>query len=273
MHQPRDMLSAIADIADEDIDLGAAALALAALDRPAKPLDDYQDHLAALVRDVGDAVGKAPSLEDRRAALNDVILDQHGYQGDTQTYDDIRNANLMHVIDRRKGLPVALGILYIATARSQGWSVSGLNFPGHFLIRFEAESERAIVDPFNHGRRRDAADLRDLLKLSAGLDAELDPSHYAPVSNRDVLIRLQNNIKARHMQSGDMDGAARVIERMLLFAPDVAPLWRESGAVLTRQGRLGAAIEAFERYATLTRSEEARLEAATLIQKLRQRLN
>ena len=274
MNEARDVLCAIADMPDEEIDLGEAALALAALDCPGNGLDDYRDHLAALARDVEDTAGRTPpGLEDRRAALNQVLLDRHGYRGDTQTYDDIRNANLMHVIDRRKGLPVALGILYIAAARAQGWPVAGLNFPGHFLIRLEADSQRTIVDPFNDGRRRNAADLRDLLKLSAGLDAELEPGHYEPVSNRDVLIRLQNNIKARHMQNGDIDGAARVIDRMLLFAPRLAPLWREAGTVRTRQGRLAAAIEAFEQYAQLTESEKARLEAVSAIEKLRQRLN
>ncbi len=36
---------------------------------------------------------------------------EHRYHGDTLTCHDLQNANPMRVIDRRKGLPVALGIL------------------------------------------------------------------------------------------------------------------------------------------------------------------
>jgi len=55
------------------------------------------------------------------AALTQVMAEEHGYGGDRQHYDDLQNANLIRVIDRRRGLPVALGILYLHAARAQGW--------------------------------------------------------------------------------------------------------------------------------------------------------
>lgn len=274
VQRARDILCAAGAERDEDIDLGVAALALAALDRPGIGMGKYCDHLLELGGNVGARMGAArPSLEDRCAALNQVILHANGYAGDTQTYDDIRNANMMYVIDRRLGLPVALGILYIQAARAQGWDVCGLNFPGHFLVRMENAGERAIIDPFNQGRLRDAAELRHLLKLSVGTEAELDPSCYEPVGNRDVLVRLQNNIKSRHLRAGNFEGAARIVDSMLMIAPDMAPLWREAGLIHARQGRLGAAVDALERYAAAAGSEAARHEAASLIDRLRRRLN
>src|SRR3546814_18868046 len=78
------------------------------------------------------------------------------------------NADMMRVIDRRRGLPVALGILYLHGARAQGWPICGLNFPGHFLLRLDLGAERTIIDPFHGGETRDAAALRALLKTMAG---------------------------------------------------------------------------------------------------------
>lgn len=98
------------------------------------------------------------------AALAEAMRRQ-GYAGDVLTYDDLQNANLIRVIDRRKGLPVALGILWIHAARARGWRADGLAFPGHFLVRLE---HRVIVDPFNEGRLCDAAFLRRLLRATAG---------------------------------------------------------------------------------------------------------
>jgi regulator of sirC expression with transglutaminase-like and TPR domain len=66
----------------------------------------------------------------------------------------------MRVIDRRKGLPVTLGILYLHAARAQGWSIVGLSFPGHFLLRIDHKGARAIIDPFNDGQRHDAGAMR-----------------------------------------------------------------------------------------------------------------
>lgn len=268
--EAREILEGIGALPEAEIDLAEAALALAALDNSRAGLASYRAHLDTVVGEVGTALESGAGIVD---ALNEVLLKGHGYEGDTQTYDDIQNANLMRVIDRRKGLPVALGILYLHAARAHGVVADGLNFPGHFLIRLDEGGERRILDPFHHGQIRTAPDLRDLLKVTAGLEAELDPQHYQAVGNRDILVRLQNNIKARHERAGRPEDALRVVDRMLLFAPDMMGLWREAGKIQARLGNLSAAIAAFETIVERADSEAVRHDAAAIIQKLRRRLN
>jgi regulator of sirC expression with transglutaminase-like and TPR domain len=252
--------------------LGAAALALACRDRPRVDLARYHEHLAALAREVGEAAATADDAAQRLAALNEVIASRHRYAGDTLTYEDPQNANLMRVIDRRKGLPVALGILYLHAGRTQGWSMAGLAFPGHFLLRLEAQGERLVLDPFHGGRLRNAAELRELLKAIAGNAAELEPQHYAPVSDREILLRLQNNLKLRFVESQQLEPALAVIEGMLLFAPDLPGLWREAGLIHAELGSLRAGVEALERCQALARDDGARRQAAVLLQRLKARL-
>src|SRR6476646_3315194 len=167
--------------------IGEAALALASFERPRVGLARYRQHPAMLARDVGRHPDAAGDLAGRGRALNEIVLLKHGYSGDELTYDDLQNANLMRVVDRRKGLPVALGILYLHAARAQGWDSVGLGFPGHFLGRLTEGADRLILDPFHGGRVCDAAGLRELLKAMAGQEVELAPEHYAPVADRDVL--------------------------------------------------------------------------------------
>jgi regulator of sirC expression with transglutaminase-like and TPR domain len=179
----------------------------------------------------------------------------------------------MRVIDRKKGLPVALGILYLHAARAHGFAADGINFPGHFMIRIGEDGARLIIDPFNEGIERSVVDLRELLKATAGMEAELAPEHYAAVGNRDILVRLQNNIKARHERAGRPEDALRVVEGMLMFAPDMIPLWREAGVIHARIGNLGAAIEAFQTIIERADTDAARHDAAAIVQKLKSRLN
>jgi len=260
---------------DAAIDLAETALLLAALDRPAGALGPYREHLAALARDVGAAVppGAARNVARQARALAEVIAGRHRYAGDTLTYDDPQNANLMRVIDRRKGLPVALAILYIQAARAQGWKATGINFPGHFLIRLEGGGARVILDPFNGGVERDVSDLRDLLKQMAGLDAELQPGHYEPIGNRDTLIRLLNNVRLRARSAGDDGRVAELLDRMLLVAPDELGLLREAGACHARLGNLRRAGEALESFIARTADVAGRREAEALLRRVRSRLN
>jgi regulator of sirC expression with transglutaminase-like and TPR domain len=253
--------------------IGEAALAFASFDRPRVGLARYRRHLAALAQQVGEHAAGAGDLAARARALNEIILVKHRYSGDELTYDDLQNANLMRVVDRRKGLPVALGILYLHAARAQGWDAVGLGFPGHFLIRLADGAERLILDPFHGGRVCDAAGLRELLKAMAGQEIELTPEHYAPVADRDVLLRLQNNVKSRLLQAGSHERAVKTVETMLLLAPDLAELWQEAGLLHARLGNLGAAMRALQEFIARAPDGAARHQAAAFLQQLKTKLN
>ncbi|WP_299391672.1 SirB1 family protein [Pelagibius sp.] len=261
---------------DDEIDIAGAALLLAALERPQVGLERYYHHLSLLARDTEDLAarrGADRDLDARIAILNHVMVERYGYQGDRQSYDDLHNANLMRVIDRRRGLPVALGILYMHAARAQGWAVCGLGFPGHFMLRLDLGSQRAIIDPFNGGEVRDAAALRSLVKTVAGKEAELRPEHTDRVGNRDILLRLQNNIKLRLIQQERSADALEVIETMLMFAPEKAALWKEAGVLHSHLDNMRAAIMAFEHYLELAGPDPDRQNIAALLQQLRIKLN
>jgi regulator of sirC expression with transglutaminase-like and TPR domain len=259
--------------ASPELPIADAALALASFDRPRVALARYSRHLRSMAHDVTRRAGDSGELAARATALNEIILLKHGYSGDELTYDDLQNANLMRVIDRRKGLPVALGILYLDAARAQGWEAVGLGFPGHFLIRLSDGGGRLILDPFHGGRVLDAVALRELLKAIAGQEIELAPEHYAPVADRDVLLRLQNNLKSRLIQTQRHEEAVRVIETMRMLAPDLVELSREAGLLHAQLGNMRAAVRSIEEFIARSPEGAARHEAAIVLQQLKAKLN
>lgn len=267
------ILTEIGENPKEEINIGEAALALAALEDNAGRLIHYRNFLGLLVRDIERKIGNEAALQPRILALRNTLAHSHGFTGDRATYNDLANANLMRVIDRRKGLPVVLGILYLHCARRMGWDMAGLNFPGHFLLRMEAGGERAIIDPFDNLAERAVSDLRGLLKSTQGEDAELEPEHYAPVSDRSVLLRLQNNIKLRRLQAGDVARAVEALQVMVIFAPMEAMLWRELGLFQARTGNLKAAIAALETFMRLGVPETLKHQTALILQKLKGNLS
>lgn len=262
------ILRAAGEAADDAVDLGMTALALAAAELPDLALEPYQAHLERLARELAGraaeqpAVGEEPALQAR--LLAEVLAGEFGYDGDRVRYDDPANANLVRVIDRRRGLPVSLGILYIHAGRANGWRISGVNFPGHFLVRLNGEiaggPEPVFIDPFTAGRTVDARELEMLFARirQAQPGAPGDAAGAAtlaqacrPVPARAVLLRLQNNLYARARQTGRMEEAAGVLARMTLIAPREASLWLERGDVEARLGRLMTARAAYGRAAEL----------------------
>tara|TARA_R110002072_G_scaffold12038_2_gene52991 strand:+ start:1183 stop:2130 length:948 start_codon:yes stop_codon:yes gene_type:complete len=264
--------------ADENnrINPALVGLILAALDRPGTSLRHYLHHLSLLTRDARQLAKTAPVADDpaaRLAVLRAILVDRYGYEGDAQSYDDPDNANLMRVIDRCRGLPVTLGLLYLHTARSLGWTVWGLAFPGHFLLRLDLGAARLIFDPFNGARRCDAPALRALLKALAGNAAELEPRFYQPVADRQVLLRLMNNLKEHQLRNQQPARALDVVERMLLLCPGSATLWREAGLLQFHQEELKDAKRSFSRFLRLSRNDREKQEIANLLQSLASTLN
>ena len=258
---------------DDAIDLAEAALMLAAFDRPDAPVDNYRDHLRRLAVESIEATRDAQSLEDKFNAVNAVLFERHGYQGDSETYDDMQNANLMRVIDRRKGLPVALGILYIHVARAQGWRCHGTNFPAHFVVRVESDEGVTMIDPFHGGQELDRDVLERRLESMMGESAELKPKHCVAVGNRAVLIRLQNNIKLRAIQGGDIARAAEGLHTIILIAPDQAAPHCELAALHARQGEMKAAVGLLGNFVVETANPGARDSAQAYLASLRPHLH
>jgi regulator of sirC expression with transglutaminase-like and TPR domain len=251
--------------------LADGAFAFAELDRPGIDANPHRRHLDDLVRNVAQAAGTG-GLDRRIGTLGFVIAGTFGYRGDAETYDDLANADLLRVIDRRRGLPVALGILYIHVARAQGWAAAGLNFPGHFLIRLSEGDRHAIIDPFSGGAPCDTERVERLLQ-ELDDEATLEPDHCRNVPDRDVLLRLQNNVKSRLIQAGEAERAVTVIERMLLLAPHHGGLWYEAGVINAHLDRLGAASTALARAIEFAPASPQRDEAALLLRQIRGRLN
>ncbi|MBL26749.1 MAG: hypothetical protein CMM50_04250 [Rhodospirillaceae bacterium] len=266
--QIRSLLAENGRRADDSIDILESALLLAAVAAPDIDLGPYRAHLQSLVdeTDTAQELGKPQALQA-------VLHERHQYAGDVETYDDLRNADLIQVIDRRRGLPVAIGILYIGICRALGWQASGLAFPGHFLINIDEDGRRLIVDPFAGGETRDAEDLRSLLKTVAGVEAELKPHHYAPVSDREVLVRLQNNIKTRAIDRSDFPLAIRAVEHTLLIAPDNLPAIRELGLLQARAGNLRRAVETLEDFLARSPADTERTRTTVLLDRLRRMIN
>ena len=248
MTAPRDALDAIGLLPDSEIDLADAALALAAVIGP--------DDLAA-----------------QGAALAELLAIRHGYRGDSDTYEDLANANLIRVIERRQGLPVTLGILWLHAAHAAGWGAHGIDFPGHFLVGLEGARTQMVLDVFNGGLPLDARELRALLKRVEGTKAELRPGLLVPMSARAVLLRLQNNIKMRRLRAPDLAGALACAEDMLRIAPDEAPLWRETALMHQRLDQVSAALRCYERFLDLVPQGDAATRARAAMEELRSRLN
>ncbi len=290
----QDALDAIGQLPDDEIDLADAALQLA---RGRASDAEWQSARAVLSQLARDAAALAPEVDEgdltgQAEALAEMLTDRWHFAGDRTTYDDPANADLIRVLERRRGLPVALGIVWLHCARAAGWRAHGVDFPGHFLValsggragaaraggrapagRAAGSGQQMVLDVFAGGIALDVRELRTLLKQVEGGRAELRPGLLRPMSQRAILLRLQNNVKLRRHEADDRAGALDCLGDMMRIAPDEARLWREAGRLNQREDRVAAALHCFERFLTLVPQGADAARVRLEVEELRARLN
>lgn len=273
----RSRLAALGHVPDDDLDPAEPLLLLAALGRAGRGspadvapylalLDGMAAELAAELADCADAEAVA-------VRLFHLLARRHRFRGEDQDDEELGDLDLLSVLDRRRGGNDALGLLGLAVCRRAGLPADGLAFPAHFLLRLgHPDGSRVIVDPLGGGQPLSAFDLRTMLKAAAGLDAELEPAHTAPMSNRELLLRLGNAAKLRLLRLGHVERALAMVEALLLVAPDVALLWREAGLMHMRLDHTARAIAALEQFLGRTPGAQAKARTLALLAELRRRL-
>ena len=266
-------LETIQDTKGKILDIAETAVLLASLDLPNKSLAPYRKHVKNISRDLSVAAQGARKLSDLIGALSDVFFNTYGYSGDEETFNDMQNANIIRVIDRKKGLPVALGILLIHISRAQNWKITGVNFPGYFLLRITHEGEQVLVDPVNKAKQLTVDDLNNLITSIHGGGGQLKPDYLKSVTDRDVLLRLQNNIKTRALKSGDSALAFEVTERMYRIAPDNANIVSELAMLDANNGNLKRSLSYLSEFLLRWKEHPNEGQIYALLHSLKRRLN
>jgi regulator of sirC expression with transglutaminase-like and TPR domain len=183
------------------INVPAAALAIARVAYPSLPLDEHLAELSAMAEGAAQRVHGAGSAETRIARLNHYVFAELGFRGNRTEYYDPRNSFLNDVLERRLGIPITLSLVYIELAAAAEIGMDGIGFPGHFLVRDVATGW--LLDAFNAGRRLEVADCRDLFLGQGHEPREWNEDLLAPVTKRQFLMRMLNNLRRHYIQAGD----------------------------------------------------------------------
>lgn len=227
----------------------------------------------AVAEEAGQRLKARLKLESPEEALAETMAGDMRLTGDLLNYEHPDNADILAVCERRKGLPVALGVFYLDAARRAGLNVRGVDFPGHFLLRIETDEGPLAIDPFSEGRVVLPSELtRRALHagLIPGVADKLD-SLMTPASDRAVLIRLQNNIFARAVAARDYARAERSALRRGLIDPTDHRPWLDVAAAREGQGALAGALQALARATQLDGG--AALAARAQRERMRLKLN
>ena len=236
----RERFAAIAALADDEIHLDEAALLIAAETDTSFDLESCIQHLDNLALKFEKTFDTKTSLGISATALTNFIHTTEGFSGNVLDYYDPANSYLNRVIDTRVGIPISLALIHISLGKRLGIPVRGIKFPGHFLIKYGSDPS-LIIDPFT-GRMLSEPDCATLLRqIARNSKAILLPQYFDIASNKEILIRILDNLKQIFWEKKSWDEGKACIERQILLKPDHAEFRVQLGALYEMQGNLSLA--------------------------------
>lgn len=236
---------------EEKIDLCKAALAIATSEYPDLNIEEWLARLEEIATAVELRLGAEKNHYRILAAINTVLFKEMGYQGNRDDYYDPRNSFLNEVIERRRGIPITLSVLYIEVARRIGLSLQGVGFPGHFLIKYDDGKEEIIIDAFNSGEVLTQEDLEKLLQQLYGGKPAFDPAYVSAITKRQILQRMLNNLKNIYLQSNQYVKSLAIVEQLLILDPTSAADIRDRGLLYLKLECFIQAAEDLEKYLSI----------------------
>jgi len=240
---------------DEPLDVVEAALVVALEEYPQLDVAAQAARVHALAAECAHRTRALDNPFARLDSVRGLLVDELGFRGNAREYNDPRNCYLNDVLDRRRGIPLTLSMLFLECAVAAGFEARGVGLPGHFVLRLTAGARTFFVDPYHQGQVITEEDCQRLVLRTTGRASLFRREQLEGTDARSMISRLLLNLKHIYIERNDYEKALAAVERLLLVRPEDATETRDRGFIKAHLGWPAAAISDLESY--LTRMPDA----------------
>lgn len=256
---------------------GALALleAAACIAQDEHPQLDVQQVLAdmdgLLARLQGRLPADAGTLQ-RLRVLNQMFYGELGFAGNPNDFYAPDNSYLHTVLQRRRGIPISLAVLWLELAQGIGLEAAGVSFPGHFLVKVRVPAGQVVMDPLTGQSLSQEALIERLqpLRPSPAGDAPPLGLYLQAAPARDILVRMLRNLKEVHRMRQHWPGLLAVQERLIVLLPHDWTERRDRGLVHAELGQPAQAAHDLQSYLDNSRGAPDTGAIAELVRSLRE---
>lgn len=196
-----------------------------------------------------DLAGRMPLPWNLHQALDEVngfLFRDLEFTGDFRSYDDPANAALPLVLQRRRGLPISLSILWVDLGRRLGFDAVGIGLPGHFLAGLRTDLGLLCFDPFHQGRAVGEEEAARLVASATRGRVAFHPGMLAPMPHRAILARLVRNLCVRYQRTEAWTEVVWTATHLVLLEPDAPGPLRDRAQAHLRLGHRQQALDDLE---------------------------
>lgn len=236
------------NLPDEQIDLFHAALLICAEEYPDLDPGLYLPVIDQWSETMRQRLPAGADTEAMVRHLNRFMYDELGFKGNSQDYYDPRNSYLNEVMERRRGIPITLSVIYMELGIRLGLELHGVSFPGHFLVKLPYRGGQVVLDPFNGGAALSEQELSDRLQEIFNTEFNDISPFLSAATNKDILVRILMNLKGVYQHQGLAEKALGIVNKILIVNPALIEQYRDRGLLLHALECHHAALQDLQSY-------------------------
>ena len=158
--------------------------------------------------------------------INYILFEIHKYRRNSSNFYSPQNSFINQVLETKRGNPISLAILYLAVANKLNIPVYGVNLPKNFILAYkdeyrqydsEDETEDILfyINPYNKGS---VLGKREIDYFIQQQKLETKKEYFVPCTNRDIMIRLINNLILSYRKLQFIDKIEKLNELLGIFS-------------------------------------------------------
>ncbi len=203
-------------------DLLQGALIIAKYQYPSLDEEAIFTQIQSIRRDIWLELNDHQTAFEQVKIFNRIFFGMHGFKGDSKNYHTPAHSFINQVLERKKGNPLSLCLIYSVIAQSLDIPIYGVNLPNHFIlaymddkhsaIKFSSYDEYGVLFYINAYSKGSILDGNEIKSFIQGIHMQPERSHFEPCSNSAILKRMLANLIFAFQQAGSAQKVSELME-------------------------------------------------------------
>ncbi|RMG64637.1 MAG: hypothetical protein D6715_09415 [Calditrichaeota bacterium] len=200
-----------------DLDLEKACLVLSFWDDPLVNVEQMTRILDGIADDIRATIPRRGHPLAFIDHINGILFQKYRFRGNSRDFYNPENSYLHYVLEKRRGIPISLSIIYLLIADRLHLPIKGVGLPGHFILKFQDEEDEIFFAPFLGGKIYSRKECLGYLQRTPVSDPE---KILQGASNVDIMRRVLKNLRLVYSSyQPDLERAQRM-EQFLALIPE-----------------------------------------------------
>ncbi len=203
--------------------------------------------------------------------LAEYLFEDQGFKSTEDALADVDEIVISEVMQKRVGIPMALGILVKSLASKVGIDARFIQFPGLSILKSKEGQETFYLDLKRRGKILTRDEILELLHQEALVEKRCDKISFESIADEDVIAQYLIRLGIEYQDRRDDQRSLTIYEALLNLQPKNLSVLRDRSMAYYRLNRFGEALQDLKRFFSFSNPDQQPPELLELYQDLRKK--